>query len=499
MGYNYRLMPRKLSAIAATHRDTNPPAPLFRRISRSLKRIGAAAAATVERRPLVSFFSLLLVLLVLIAAGNAIRKPKTEPAKTVPAKTVTVYRIGKAPVVSMQAQIDKSGVVQVTAQTSGVVQNLYANEGQTVAAGSWIAGLSTTYQGGNAMSVSRQLAEKQNQLTEQTYPIQKDIISKQRDIANQTETNFDKMRDITNQAVSDTQATIDLNNDILSTLETNLQNLEASPSGNETLILTTKQLKSQFQSANLQLNASLRNAKYQADSSNPPSTLAALQRDIALRQLDMQETSLNLNREISKLQLTLARINEGLMFPSAPFAARVERMLIRVGQNVTPGTPIALLSGTTNRELTATVFAPKDVADSVSRLEPTTITVGKTTVSGFPTTVSREAVAGGLYAIVYTLPDGNYGDVADKSYVTAAIPVGYADTGTAMPFVPLDSVYQTRESAYLFVADNGHAVTRNVVLGGVYGRFVQVVSGIKSGDAVILERTVIDSDTVSVK
>lgn len=64
------------------------------------------------------------------------------------------------------------------------------------------------------------------------------------------------------------------------------------------------------------------------------------------------------------------------------------------------------------------------------------------------------------------------------------------------PFVPLDSVYQTVDSAYVYILKNGKAVSTKVDLGSVYGGYVEVLKGVTDGDHVILSRTVINGDSV---
>lgn len=450
----------------------------------------------INKKPLTSVFILLFILFLLIILSNIIRKPKEEVKSSPPEKKVPVYHIGEAPKLTFSAQVDKSGVIQISSLASGVVQKIYVKEGDNVNRGNWLVSLSTNYQGGNALTLTRQLAEKQNQIVKENYPSQKDLIVKQRDLAQASHDNFTQMKDIIAKSVDDTQNLINLNNDIISTLDTNLLELEASSSANSSLILSTKQMKSQFQSANLQLNSALRNANYQIDSNNPPSILADLQKDIALKNLDIQEKALDLNKEISALQLQLAQVNEALMFPSAPIPATVQKVFVRVGQPVSPGTPLFTLSGNNNTHLTATIYISSEIANRISKLTPTEFNINGKAVRLYPTFISDEAVSGNLYSVVYNLPDDDYGNLTDKGYINAEVPIGYADTSSAVPYLPLDSIYQTQSEAFIFVEDHGQAVAKKVELGSVFGRFVQVNKGVNSGDTVILDRNIVAGDRI---
>lgn len=453
----------------------------------------------VETRPLLTLFVLLGSLVLMITTGNIFRQPKSTAQTKQAKKSVSIYKVGSVPKLSSQAQIEKTGVIQITAQTSGVVSRINVTEGSKLSRGTSLISLSNSYSGGNAMTLSRQMAQKQNEYTEAIYPAQKDLIAKQREIINQNQTNFEKLRDITGQSVSDTENLIELNNDIISTLDTNIQNLSVDPIANATLILTSKQLKSQFKSANNQLNSSLRASNYQTDTNNPPTKLAENQKNLALAQLDIQEKSLDLSKDISALQLKLAQVNESMMYPSAPFSGTVERVLVRVGQSVTPGTPLVVLSGNKNTHVNAIVYLPKDIADSVSRIDQATFHIGEKTVSAVPAYISKEATTGNLYTAVYHLPEAEYVDVTDKEYITADLPIGYPDTNTVVPYLPLDVVYQTQDEAYVYVSENGVAKSKEIKLGSVMGNFIEVRDGLQAGDQIIQDRTVIDGQLVENK
>jgi multidrug efflux pump subunit AcrA (membrane-fusion protein) len=454
------------------------------------------AVTIIDRRPILSFFSLLSLLFALIIISDILRRPAPVVKKPVSAKAVQVYNIGQAPKVTLQGQVEKSGVIQITSLVGGVVQNIYVTEGSQVNRGSWLLSLSSNYQGGNAATLSRQLAEAQNKNIEDSYPLQKELIGKQRDLANSVQDNASQLRDIASQSVDDTNNLISLNNDIISSLDSNINNLEASSSANADLILSIKELKSQFLSANLQLNNALRNTQYQADDNKPPAEMARLQKDITLSQLDIQEKALDLGREVSKLQLQLAQVNEATMFPSAPFSATVERIFVRVGQAVGPGTPLFTLSAKVDPPLTVNVYTTKDITDRISRIEPCIVNIGNKSLSLYPSYVSREAVQGNLYSIIFDLPQEDYPNVTDKGYVSVQVPVGYANTSAVMPYVPLDAIFQTQEDSFVYVVDNDVAKTRHITLGNVYGQFVQLTSGINAGDLIILDRSVVDGEKV---
>jgi biotin carboxyl carrier protein len=454
----------------------------------------------IERRPLPMFLTALGILLLLIVAGNKLRQPKNETKTEKAVKEVQIFSIGTAPKINTNVQVEKTGVIQINAPMSAVVYKINVKDGAKVAKGTHLISLANNYSGGNAMTVGRQLAEKQNQLVEATFDDQKDLITKQKESVEENYSNFEKIRDITNASIDDTKNSISLNNTVIATLNANIQNLSTDPVGNASLILSSQQMLSQFQSANNQLNSALRSSQYQADANNPPSKLSEDQKNITLKQLDIQSKSLDLSREISALQLKLARVNEAMMFPSAPSDGVVEQVLVRPGQQVNPGMPLLVFSSSSGRTLRVVSYLPKHLAENVSRTENSIFTLGSNSVQSLPSYVSREAVNGSLYSVIYFLPAGNYSNVTDKEYIKGQIPIGYPDSSASVIYVPLDNVYQTEEEAFVFkVGEDNVARSVKVKLGEVFGSFVRVEDGLSSGDKIIADRNVVEGDTVSIK
>lgn len=473
---------------------------LIKKAKRLFGRFLNKTFAFVNRRPFLSFFVLLGIFFFLIVVSNLLRQtPVAEETVKKEPKKISLYQIGEAPKIKMQAQIEKSGVLQIAALTGGIVQRIYISEGQVVSKGMTLVGISSSYQGGNVLSVQRQIVQKQLENLQETMPWQKDLIGKQKEIVNKTDANSDALRDLTNQSVASTSSLISLNNDILNSLNINLNQYNATNSAgvNDSLILSTKQLLSQFQSANNQLSQALSNAQYQAGSGNNPAQLSDLQRDLTLRQLDIQEKSLDLNLEITKLQLQAARIAESTSFPSAPFTSTVQRVFVREGQLVQPGTPLLTLAQRAQDDpIVAVVYAPLEVARKVSVFEESELFINKFNYTAYPTFISEEAVQGNLYAIYYSVPDNYSKYLTDKAFIEVQIPIGVSSTTSVVPVLPLEAIFSTQNSDFVFLMKNGQAQAKEIELGEVVGSFVVVEKGLEKGDQVILDRNVLSGDQV---
>ncbi|MDO8657312.1 MAG: hypothetical protein Q7K55_01130 [Candidatus Levybacteria bacterium] len=452
----------------------------------------------INKRPVTSFLGVLLLLFLFILLGNILSNRQKEQKPPIIVKSVNVYKIGVAPRITVQAKIEKSGVVKITSLAGGVVESINVREGDVINKGTNLISLASNYVGGNAPLAQAALAQTQYKNVLDTFNTQKDLIQKQKDLANKTENNSEELRNISEQSINETKNLLNLDQDIINNLDQNLTSYEASNSAgqNNALILQTKQLKSQFQAAINGLNQSIRSTEFQSSDINPPSDLARLQRDIALKQLDIQEKTLNLNKEIVRLQSVLAGINADVMHPGAPFSGKIERIYVKIGQAVTPGTPLLLISGD-GKEINAIALISENIAKNVSKTEASTLYFGRTSYDEHPFFISTEATDNQLFSVQYLIPDEFSKSVFDGEYISVNIPIGYPDTARTIPYVPLDAIYQSQEQAYLLVAEKGKAVSRTVKLGQIYGGFVEIVSGLKSGDQVILNRNIIAGDSVS--
>ena len=208
-----------------------------------------------KTKPVVAFLMLLTLLFSLIVLSNLINRPiPQDQGAKLPVKEVSVYTIGSSPKIKVQAQVEKSGVIKIVSLGNGVVQGINVFVGQQIYRGTNIVSLSTNYQGGNAFSLQRQLAQIQYTNVLDTYQTQKDLIGKQKEIANKNDENSDELRNISRQSLDQTRGLISLNKDILNTLSFNQSQYEATNSGglNDALILQMKQLRAQLLAGNNQ-------------------------------------------------------------------------------------------------------------------------------------------------------------------------------------------------------------------------------------------------------
>jgi len=448
-----------------------------------------------QKRPFVSFFLALGMLLALIIIGNVIRginkKAPTQPEIT---KTVQTYTIGKSPSITVQAKIEKSGVVKILAQTSGIVDSVIVSEGQAVNRGTGVVSLASTYSGASAPGIQAQLAKTQYQNVLDTYDTQKQSVALQKELAETNRENTEQLRIIAERSIGDTQELLRYNETMLNLVNQSIGN---TPSDSQVGQFGNplQQSRAQLLATVVQVRAQLRGLEQQIDTNRAPNKLSNIQRDLAIKQLSIQEKAIDLQKESARLSSALAGIHESLMRPASPFNGVVQRMYVRPGQSVNPGTPIATVSQS-NHPITAVATVPFVIAQSIATGDSSTLMIGKKKLSLKPDFVSTDATDGQLYSVKYTIPDEYEQSVTDGQTVSVSIPVGSAPTGTASPFVPLDSVYQTQTESFVYTIQGDKAVAKKIMLGNVFGRFVEVESGLGAGETIILSRNVIENDHV---
>lgn len=466
-----------------------------------IKKIQSKAVKLIKRHPLASFFSALGILFLTIAIVSFIGKPQAEGEEAVsPPQPVSIYSIGTTSRLTVQGKVEKNGVITVMAQTPGVVNTLPVKLGQTITPGQTLVTLATTYTGASLPAQQLSLARAQLDFQTQTSTIQAELINRQKDMANANADNAEALRKISANSLPLSREQLNLTKDILTTLDQNIKTLESTnvDGANDALILSTKQLKSQFLAAQNQLTQVINTIDYQTNPDQPAAQLPLMTRDLTLKQLELQEKTLALNQELSQINYKIAAIGAALMRPSAPFGGTVSRLHVVPGDLVNPGQPLVTLSGVTNAA-TVGIALPPGTAQKIGQLEPAEVTLGGQVYS-LPILHNTRQALDDQFAYVYvTLPPETYAQLNDQQFLTLTLPLGYPDSVGALPNLPLDLVHQTQSGAYVFVIDAGLAATRPVKLGQVMGDRVEILDGLSTGDQVIVDRSVTAGEAVVAK
>ena len=178
-----------------------------------LKRVVNFIKKTISRFPLISFFGALVLLFVLIAIGSSIRQPEEgtqEEAAQI--KETEVFSFGDVPYLNLTGRVDKKRVISIDATASGIVQRIYANEGDDVYAGKTLVSISDTYGGANISAIDEQIAERTKEIQDITYEKNEDVLDFQRDEVPRTS---DEENAIARKQVTIQKRNLELNRDTI--------------------------------------------------------------------------------------------------------------------------------------------------------------------------------------------------------------------------------------------------------------------------------------------
>lgn len=454
-----------------------------------------------RKNPITVFVLFLIFLFVVIFLVSSAAEPEITTQEKGVKKDVIVFDIGEKPTIIAQGKVVESGAVQIFSQTGGIASKIHVKEGDKVYRGSRLLSIANNYEGGNAASIQASVAAKQLKNLEDTFDTQKDLINLQRDIANQVEENSQELRNLAGDSISGTEKLLDQNKDILETLEDNLTLLEQSNTDGslDEEIFGIKQGIALQSAQILQIESGLRSSSYQASDENPPADLARLQKDVTLKQIDLQESALYLGRDIARLQAAAAAIGASIFYPSSPVTGVVEAVNVVENQVIAPGTPLATLKSSKN-SLKIVVQVPKELAPFVSRSQSAKVLVDNNELELFADYVSTISTQANQHTATYTsdtIPQNI--DLPQNSFVQVRISLFGNCLDVQTCFVPIESVHQTQESTAVYIVEEGIARLREITIGPIVGKFVEVLSGLENVDKIIISRNVVDGDGLNLQ
>jgi pyruvate/2-oxoglutarate dehydrogenase complex dihydrolipoamide acyltransferase (E2) component len=228
----------------------------------------------------------------------------------------------------------------------------------------------------------------------------------------------------------------------------------------------------------------------EADNARKDEDLNKREENIALKNLKVENAQRKTALANSYLELALANTADASLHPKALFSGTVEKIFVRPGQYVTPGTPLFVLSSPhNNAEVQVTVSY--ETLQTLNVLSDAYGNIDGHDVSFKPTFIPTEGDAYGLYTLIYTAPEDTL--LVDNSIINLALPV--SGTYSDHILLPLDAVFQDSRRAWVFVENNGKAELKEIHLGAVHGKFVEA-SGIDPQTSVLLNRNLIEGETV---
>lgn len=379
--------------------------------------------------------------------------------------------------------------ITLVAQTAGPVGRVSVTEGQEVKAGAHITSINSAYNTGSIFTVQRKLAQKNVELAQESLKNTVEIVSKNRELANTNRDNIEELRKISEDSIGGTRSLIDTTNQVIQKIEADI----SASSDADTIQALRQQLVS-FKASLGQTEAALKIVEYNTDEDNNPTKLANISKDLIHKTTELQLKSAEIGRDIAWLNLKAARISEAMNRVSAPFSGIIEKIYIKPGQYLTPGTPVAKIKGKTNLDMTAYVsgnIAAKinDEGQILFSLVGEEFLIPITHVSNTPT-------QGQLFEVIADIPEELEFMFYEEQSLPIKLPLIPISTKIGGEFIPLDAVFITNTSRFVYVLNQETSEKRDLITGRIIGDKIEVVSGLNPGDTLILNRRVKENQIV---
>ncbi|GIW59825.1 MAG: hypothetical protein KatS3mg087_0891 [Patescibacteria group bacterium] len=444
-----------------------------------------------KRRPILTFVVLMLVLFGLIYLGAQSRMPEEKEESASLPKKVRVVNAGSEGEVAAIGEVSREGRVTVVAQTAGVMQEIYQSEGEMVRVGERLGYIASNYAGTSANVVQSEIAAKQLEQANKGYELQLGLVGQQRDLALTNAENAAELRRIGSEVLVNSQNAANDTAEALDNINYQIEQLRKE-SGQEQAIAELNQAKLQLSGSLAQLRSAVAQSEYANSEEQPPAELARLQLENTLKQLELQEMNLEIQRDLAGLQYKLAQVQLALAYPNTPIAGRVERIYVSKNQIIQPGEPLFTVVG--ERETAKiTVRVDGSIAESASRVRNSELVVGQEKIEVLPEYISSSATDGNQYSMIFRLNEQETKKLNGREMVKIRIPI--VSSGQKL-FLPLEAVYVMEERADVFVIEDGKVVSKEVRLGKILGDVVEIEEGLERGKEVIVDRNVVEGETV---
>ena len=431
------------------------------------------------------------LLLLIIIASFFVRTPVEAPTSpNVQALQVQYFQLGKNNLVEDAVGTVKNlSSITLVAQTAGPVSEIYKHEGEYVTAGTWIAYQETAYGAGSAASVSRQIAQTNATLAEETFKNTVDTVAKQRELADLNRENTEELRRISQNAQGATQNLINTTKQVITSIEESI----AATSDPATIQGLRQQLIG-FQANLSQAETLITNTSYQTNTDNPPTEIAEISRDLIFTQTEIQLKAAQLQKDIAGLNVRVAQIQEATSRVAAPFEGSIERIYVQPGEYVTPGTPVAKIKG--NGKICIEIQVSAQTAARINTEKALTLLVDGVEYSVPISHVSTTPTAGSLYEVLALIPEEYNKKVHEGATVRVQLPTYAVSSGSSANSIPLDAVYVTNTGRYVFIAKDGKAFRQPIQTGTIAGSQIEVKSGLSGSEKVILDRRVMEGQAI---
>lgn len=222
-------------------------------------------------------------------------------------------------------------------------------------------------------------------------------------------------------------------------------------------------------------------------------TLTDREEKNAIDNLKIELERLRLNREMTRLDVTIANASDAILRPKSLVSGTVEFIGVRGGENISAGTLIATIRGKKSID-TLTASLPNGVARFINPNGVATLILNNERLTLSQGYVSQSENSLGLRTLTFPLSSEIASKLTESEFVSILLPL--KNNGDQF-FVPIDAILSHADgNSVIVLGENNTAVKKDIILGETIGSFVSVTSGLTSTDEVVLNRGVVPGETV---
>jgi RND family efflux transporter MFP subunit len=225
-------------------------------------------------------------------------------------------------------------------------------------------------------------------------------------------------------------------------------------------------------------------------------TTSGRKEDLARSVKKLGSANLDYSLIAAQLNLEIAKSNAQNFAPFAPFSGTIEAILVSLGDMVTPGTPIAIISGHAKRPIVRAEI-PSSIASRIDAHGAHAITIaGKESVPLTLTHISTSAVSADSFRATFSIPESEASLIGDGAIGEITLILKNTDTTF---LIPISATQVTRDTATVLVDRDHVAVSVPVTSGRALGNFIEITDGLSTGDRIILDRDTHPGDAIKIK
>lgn len=212
--------------------------------------------------------------------------------------------------------------------------------------------------------------------------------------------------------------------------------------------------------------------------------IAEDQKEQAEESTDVQKNGAQIQLEQARLALNQSRIAYENTIVKSPISGTVVSKNITGEDFLNPGDKVAEIVG--NGKLEAIVYLNQNEIERIKTGDSAEIKIGEKTYPGIVSSYSGIANSGNERFEAKIISENN---MTEKANSTGSVILNaYLESSDSF-FVPLDAVNIGQDKKEVFIVENEKAIAKSVELGKIIGTQIEVLSGLKVGDVLVIENS----------